>query len=349
MSKKKKISGFFAMVLVLVLLAVAGFYIYKQFFLASIRLKDKNSTFIYIGRDDTFDDVINDINNENIIENTASFEWLAKKMELDKNIHPGKYRILNGMNMRQIINLIKYNKEEKVKLNYNFQIHTLDEFVEYTDDKLALSSSEIEELLANEEMLAKRFKLDPESCFAIIVPGVYEVSWALSADELFSLLEERYNKVWNATRVNLVKKSGYSIQEIITIASIVQSESTIESEQEKIAGVYINRLNCDMPLQADPTLRFANKAFDTQRFWNSDKKINSPYNTYKYKGLPPGPICLVYTQAIDATLNYTKHNYLYFCAKPQLNGYSDFSRNFSQHQKYAQSYQRAMSKRGITR
>jgi UPF0755 protein len=102
-------------------------------------------------------------------------------------------------------------------------------------------------------------------------------------------------------------------------------------------------------LQADPTLRFANKSFDTQRFWNSDKETNSPYNTYKYKGLPPGPICLVYTQAIDATLNYAKHNYLYFCAKPQLNGYSDFSADYEQHKKYAAAYQRAMSKRGITR
>jgi len=349
MAKKKKISGFLLTLIFLFLLASVGFYVYQKFFTGSIHLKDKNSTFIFIERDDTFEDVINDINAENIIESLESFEWLAKKMNLDRNIHPGKYRIQNGMSMRQIINLIKYNKQQRVRLTYNFQIHTLDEFVSYTGDKLEVSESEIEDFLSDEKALHENFKLDPENSFAMIVPGVYEVSWAISASELFSLLKERYAKVWNSTRTDRAKKAGYSIAEITTIASIVQSESSIESEQEKIAGVYINRLNCGMPLQADPTLRFANKSFDIQRFWNSDKKINSPYNTYMYKGLPPGPICLVYPQAIDATLNYVKHKYIYFCAKPELNGYSDFSTNFTQHQKYAAAYQRAMTKRGITR
>lgn len=349
MAKKKKKSGLLMSLVFLCLLAAGVFYVYQKFFAGAIHLKDKSSTFIYIERDDSFEDVISDINAENIIENPESFEWLAKKMDLDKNINPGKYRITNGMNMRQIINLIKYNKQEKVKLTYNFQIHTLDAFVSYTDDKLEISESEIEDFLADENALYENFKLDPENAFAMIVPGVYEVGWAITAEELFSVLKEKYSKLWNTTRVNLAKKVGFTVPEIVTLASIVQSESSIRSEQQKIAGVYINRLNSNMPLQADPTLRFANKTFDVQRFWNSDKKINSPYNTYMYKGLPPGPICLVYPQAIDATLNYVKHKYFYFCAKPQLNGYSDFSTDFAQHQKFAQAYQRAMSKRGITR
>jgi UPF0755 protein len=158
-----------------------------------------------------------------------------------------------------------------------------------------------------------------------------------------------YQQRWSAARLAQVKKTGFSVPEIITLASIVQSESSIQSEQSRIAGVYINRLKTGMPLQADPTLRFANKRFDAQRFWDSDKEINSPYNTYKYKGLPPGPVCLVYPQALDATLNYIKHRYLYFCAKPELNGYSDFSVSYNEHCKYAAAYQKAMSKRGITR
>jgi UPF0755 protein len=270
-------------------------------------------------------------------------------MELEQNIHAGKYRITNGMNMRQIINLIKYDKQEKIKLTYNSQIHNLDEFITYTDEKLELNEEELEDYVGDEKKLNDDFGLDPSSAFALVVPGVYEVSWAISSDDLFELFKGKYSKIWNASRLALAKKTGYSVPDIITMASIVQSESHIESEQEKIAGVYFNRLKTGMPLQADPTLRFANKAFDVQRFWNSDKEINSPYNTYRYKGLPPGPICLVYPQAIDATLNYAKHKYIYFCAKPQLNGYSDFSSNYDQHCKYASAYQRAMSKRGITR
>jgi UPF0755 protein len=330
-----------------VLIAIGAFYAYREFFGPAIKLKDKNYTFIYIESSDSFENVISDINSENIIKDLKAFTWLAKKMDLDKNINPGKYRITNGMNMRQIINLIKYNKEEKIKLTYNSQIHNLDEFVAYTADKLEMNENEIEEYLTDEKKLETNFKLDPDNCFAMIIPGVYEVSWAIRTDDFFNVLKNKYNQVWNDNRINKVKKMGYSIPEVVTLASIVQSESAIESEQEKIAGVYLNRINKGMLLQADPTLKFANKDFDAKRVYDADKETNSPYNTYKFKGLPPGPICLVGIQAIDATLNYNKHKFIFFCAKPQLNGYSDFSVTYSQHQKFAEQYQRAMDKKGI--
>lgn len=347
MSKRKK-SGVLVSLVVLALIAAAGFYAYKKFF-ARVNLKDKSYTYIYIEHGDTFEDVIGDINSENIIQNLESFEWLAKEMELDKNIHPGKYRVLNGMTMRQIINLIKYNKQEKVKLTYNSQIHDLEEFVTYTDEKLELSASDLEDVLTDDKKLNDLFGLDPDNCFALVVPGVYEVSWAITGEELFKLIKDRYAKLWNTSRLSQSKRLGFTVPEILTIASIVQSESAIESEQEKIAGVYINRLKKGMPLQADPTLKFANKNYDAKRVYDVDKEINSPYNTYRYKGLPPGPICLVNQQAIDATLNYSKHKFIFFCAKPQLNGFSDFSTTYDQHRKFASAYQKAMDKKGISR
>jgi UPF0755 protein len=345
----KKIKSKIVSLIVILALGAAGYFVYQKFVAGAIQLKGKNYTYIYIEKNDTFEDVINDINSENIIDNLEAFEWMAKKMELDKNIHPGKYRINNGMTKRQIINLIKYNKQEKVKLTFNSQIHNLDEFVVYVSDKLELNEDELENYLTDEKKLDEDFKLDPENCFALVVPGVYEVSWAISGDELFKILKERYNSIWNDKRKASAKKMGFSIAEVITLASITQSESGIESEQEKIATVYINRLNKGMLLQADPTLKFANKNFDAQRVLDADKEIDSPYNTYRYKGLPPGPICLVYTQAIDAVLNHTKHNFIFFCAKPDLNGFSDFSVTYEQHQKYATAYQKAMDKRGINR
>lgn len=348
MSKKKN-NKWLAAIVVFALLCGGGYFVYTKYFAGAIHLKNKNYTFIYIENNDTFEDVINDINAENIIDDLKAFEWLAKKMNLDKNVNPGKYRITNGMTMRQIINLIKYNKQEKVKLTYNTQIHNLDEFVSYTADKLELNENEIEEYISDDNILQKTFDLDPDNCFAMITPGVYEVSWAISLDDLFKELKNEYVSIWNRNRINKAKKMGYSVSEVITLVSIVQSESSIASEQQKIAGVYINRLNKNMMLQADPTLKFANKNFDAKRVLDEDKEINSPYNTYKYKGLPPGPICLVYPQSIDAVLNYTKHKYIYFCAKPSLNGYSDFSETYAQHQKYAEAYQKEMNKRGINR
>lgn len=345
---KKSNGGFIVSVIILLAVAFGAYYAYQQFF-AKVNLKDKNYTYIYIEHDDSFEDVISDINAEGIIENLESFEWLAKQMKLEDNIHAGKYRINKGMNMRQIINLIKYNKQEKVKLTLNSQIHTFEEFIIYTADKLSLEEGEIEDYFLDEKRLLSEFNLDPDNAFAMVVPGVYEVSWAINAEELFETLQQKFNKVWNQTRRNQCKQMKLSVAEVITLASIAQSESNIRSEQEKIAGVYLNRLNKNMLLQADPTLKFANKNYDAQRVLDQDKAIDSPYNTYKYKGLPPGPICLVSISAIDATLNYKKHNYLFFCAKPQLNGYSDYSVTYDQHCKYANAYQKNLNKRGINR
>ncbi len=347
MSKKGR--GKIISLILILALGAGGYFIYQKYIAGAIHLKDKNYTYVYIESNDTFEDVINDINSDNIIDDLQAFEFLAKKMDLDKNIHPGKYRITNGMTKRQIINLIKYNKQEKVKLTFNSQIHNLEEFVAYVDDKLELNEEDLENYLSDEKKLYDDFKLDPDNAFALIRPGVYEIGWASSIDEFIAALKQTYDATWSEKRKALAKKIGFSVPEIITLASIAQSESAIESEQEKIAGVYINRIRKDMLLQADPTLKFANKNFDVQRVLDADKEINSPYNTYKNKGLPPGPICLVSIQSIDAVLNHIKHKYIFFCAKPELNGYSDFSCTYEEHLKYANAYQKAMNKRGINR
>jgi UPF0755 protein len=253
------------------------------------------------------------------------------------------------MTMRQIVNLIRYNKQEKVKLSYNTQIRDMDDFIRYTDEKLGLEESELLDFLEDDKNFDPKFGFDPGNRFAVVVPGVYEVSWAVSAAELFHLLDEKFSQVWTPARVTKAKKMGLTVAEAITLASIVQSESGIASEQRKIAGVYVNRLSRQMPLQADPTLKFANKAYDARRVLDADKLTGSPYNTYRFKGLPPGPICLVGTQAVDATLNYEAHNYIYFCAKPELNGYSAYSSSYEQHQRNAAEYRRALDRMGISR
>ena len=184
---------------------------------------------------------------------------------------------------------------------------------------------------------------------ALIVPETYELNWTTHINDLFILLEKSYDNVWTKAKKNKAKSLGYTIPELVTIASIVQSESAIKTEQQKIAGVYINRLKQDMKLQADPTVVFANGNFEAQRVLNVDKEIDSPYNTYRYRGLPPGPICLVKPSVIDAVLNYTKHNYTYFCAKADFSGYSNFTNDYKVHMKNAAAYQEALNKKGIKR
>ncbi|HWY13376.1 MAG TPA: endolytic transglycosylase MltG [Bacteroidia bacterium] len=327
----------------------AGYWAYVNLYKPNVNLEGKNFKYVYIPTGSDFETTLNALYSENVIENHKTFEWMAKRMDLDKNIHPGRYRINNRMNNRQIILMLKNGKEEKVKLTFNSQIRTKEEFIEYLDSKLELNFDELDEYLSDDVSLEKEYGLDPDNIMTLILPNTYDVSWIIKKEELFAQIKKYFNSVWTKDRRDKCKKMGYTVVEATTLASIVQGESAIQSEQQKIAGVYINRLKKNMAMQADPTLKFANCNFDVQRVTNADKQIDSPYNTYKYKGLPPGPICLVNLQSLDAVLNYTKHNFVFFCARPDLGGYSDFSSSYEEHLKYADAYQKALDAKGIKR
>lgn len=349
MSFGKKIISSVIFLVVVAGIAAGGYWVYINLYKSNVNTEGKNYKYVFIPKDADYELLLDILYNEKVIENHTSFEFMAKRMELDKNVHAGKFKVSKGMNNRQIILMLKNNRQEKVKLTFNTQIRNKEELIEYLDNKLELSYDDIEEYLHDDVMLEKKFGMDPDNIMALILNNVYEVSWAITTEDLFDEIKDYFDTVFNKTRKEKAQKAGFSIPEVVTIASIVQSESGIYSEQQKIAGVYINRLKKDMPLQADPTLKFANKNYDVQRVTNADKEINSPYNTYKNKGLPPGPICLVGTQAIDAVLNYNKHNYIFFCARPDFSGYSDFTSTYEQHQRNADAYQKALDKKGILR
>lgn len=336
-------------VVILAALAFGGYWAYENIFKSNVHLNGKKFTYIYIKTNATLDDVLDELYSENIIDDHESFEWTAKSMHLADHINPGKYRIDAKMSNRSIVKMIVNGKQEKVKLFFNSQIRTKEQFIDYVSEKLEIEKGELEDYCSNEDILADQYGLNSENFMALIVPETYEINWTTHINDLFILLEKSYDKVWTKAKKEKAKSLGYSVPEIVTIASIVQSESGIKTEQQKIAGVYINRLKQDMRLQADPTVVFANGNFDVQRVLSADKEIDSPYNTYKYKGLPPGPICLVSPTTIDAVLNYTKHNYTYFCAKADFSGYSNFTNDYKVHMKNASAYQEALNKKGIKR
>ena len=335
--------------LVLLTLMLVGYWAYENIIKNNVHLDGKKYTYIYIKTNATFDDVLDELYNQNIIDDHQSFEWMAKEMDLPQHINSGKYRIDAKMSNRSIIKMIINSKQEKVKLYFNSQIRTKEQFIEYVSEKLEIHKSELENYCSDKSVLANEFGLNEDNFMALIIPKTYEVKWTTHLNDLFSLLKQSYKAVWTKDKIAKANSIGYSAPEITTLASIVQSESSIVSEQKKIAGVYINRLKKDMKLQADPTIVFANQKFDVQRVLSADKDIDSPYNTYRYKGLPPGPICIVNPQSIDAVLNYTKHQYTYFCAKPDFSGYSRFTVDYKVHQKNAKEYQQALNDKGIKR
>ncbi len=335
--------------LVLGALAFGGFWAYENIFKSNVHLNGKKFTYIYIKTGATFNDLLDELYSQNIIDDHESFEWMAKSMHLPEHINSGKYRIDAKMSNRSIAKMIISGKQEKVKLSFNSQIRTKEQFIEYVSDKLEIESGELEDYCSNEDILGEEYGLNSENFMCLIVPKTYEVNWTTHIDDLFLLIEKSYSAVWTKAKKDKAKSIGYSVSEVVTIASIVQSESAIKTEQQKIAGVYINRLKQDMKLQADPTVVFANGNFDVQRVLSVDKEIDSPYNTYRYRGLPPGPICLVKSSVIDAVLNYSKHNYTYFCAKADFSGYSNFTNDYKVHMKNASAYQEALNKKGIKR
>jgi UPF0755 protein len=335
--------------LVLAALAYGGFWAYENMFKNNVHLNGKKFTYIYIKTNATFDDLLDELYSQNIIDDHESFEWMAKEMDLPEHINSGKYRIDAKMSNRSIAKMIINGKQEKVKLSFNSQIRSKEQFIDYVSDKLEIENGELEDYCSNDDILADEYGLNSENFMSLIVPETYEVNWTTHINDLFVLIEKSYNDVWTKIKKEKAKNLGYSVAEVVTLASIVQSESAIKTEQQKIAGFYINRLKQDMKLQADPTIVFANGNFDVQRVLSSDKNTDSPYNTYRYKGLPPGPICLVNPSTIDAVLNYTKHNYTYFCAKPDFSGYSNYTNDYNVHMKNASAYQEALNKKGIKR
>lgn len=347
-SGKKTLLKIFLFAFVL-FLGIGSYLGYFAFLKKNIYLDGKKSKIICIPSSSSYSELLKILEEENIFKNKESFEWLAGRMNLEKEFKPGRYRILSGMTNRELINLLKYGKQEKVKIIFNSADRTLSDIINELSEKLEISESELEEFFEDERRLDENYGFNEESIRCLFIPGTYELEWTTHLDDFMKLMKKEYESIWNQSRIQKAKNMGYTPVEICTLASIVQCESGIESEQKKIAGVYLNRLKKDMPLQADPTLIFARGDFSIQRVRNGDKELNSPYNTYKNKGLPPGPICLPYLKTIDAVLNHAKHNYLYFCAKPQLNGYSDYSETYEQHMKYANAYHKAMDQKGINR
>lgn len=325
------------------------FSAYLFFFKPNIYLDGKKYKFIYVPTACRYDELITILEEENILQDRKTFEWLARVYDLKSTFKPGKYKVVAGMTNRQLINNLKNGKQEKVKITFNAADHFNEDLIKKIADKLEITEEELQAFFVTETPIRQKHNFTNENLRCFFIPETYELNWNTSLPDFMKMLDENYMDFWIPARKQKAQRAGLSDAEVIVLASIVQSESAIAEEQQQIAGVYMNRLLKNMPLQADPTLIFAKGDFSIQRVRNKDKEIDSPYNTYKNKGLPPGPICLPYPQAIDAVLNYNKHSFLYFCSKPNLNGYSDYSVTYEEHKKYADAYQIEMDKRGIKR
>ena len=301
-----------------------------------IKTSDGKDVSLYIPTGADYQYVKNELVSLDVLQSKNAFDWLAKKSHYNENVHPGRYVLIDGMTNQQLINMLRMGYQTPVKVVFN-NMRTIEQLAGRISEQIEADSiSIVDAIYANDNVDATTF-----------IPNTYEFYWNTDADDFVEKMIVEYNRFWNESRLQKAEEKKLSPRQVSILASIVDKETTKTSEMPRIAGVYMNRLNKHWPLQADPTLVFALGDYNIRRVLDVHKNIDSPYNTYKYAGLPPGPICIPSIAAIDAVLNAEKHNYFYFCAKDDLSGYHVFAKTITEHNKNAEKYRRSLNKNKI--
>lgn len=335
----------YGILIVFIIAGIKGIDIYRKAFKPNIFTKNKKQQYLFVPTGSAYDDVLELLYTNKLIKNKSTFEWAAERMNYKKHIRPGKYKLKNRMTNHKLILMLRSGEQEPVKLTFN-DIRTLEKLAGIVSRKIEAEDSAIINLLHNKEYI-NQIGFNEYTIIGLFIPNTYEFYWNTSPDQFISRMLDEYNSFWTKARKSKAEQMNLTQNEVVTLASIVDEESSKEEEDPIIAGVYINRLKKGIKLQADPTVRYAHGDFSMRRILTKHLSIESPYNTYKYYGLPPGPIRIPSITSIDAVLNYKKHDYLYFCAKDDFSGYHYFAKTLAQHNKYARLYQRALNKRRI--
>lgn len=344
--KKKKL-GLLILAVAFVAIVTAGviaYNYYKGFFAPNVTAE---SEYLYIYTHWGFEDVMTSVGELNAVNDTGSFRWAATKMDYPVRVKPGRYKLEPGMNNRTLINKLRGGFQDPVKLRFE-NVRLKENLASVLANQLEPDSIAFINLL-NDESLAARYGFDRDNLFSLFIPNTYEFYWNTSAERFAERMHDEYRKFWNDDRKAKAAKLNLSAQEVSVLASIVKGEALHTDEMPAIAGLYINRLRKGMLLQADPTVIFANNDFTIRRVLYKHLRTDSPYNTYLYRGLPPGPIMMPSIAAIDAVLNYQQHNYIYMCAKDDFSGYHNFAVTQAEHNINARKFQQALNERNIKR
>ena len=308
-------------------------------------LQGKSVAYLYIPTGSGFNEVEILLQRDKFLKNASSFEWVAYRKHYENKVRPGRYRIRNGMSNNELINLLRSGKQEPVRVTFQ-NIRNREDLAGKISQQIEADSLSLLKLLRDAGYL-KQYGVDSLNSFVLFIPNTYEFYWNTTADQFIRRMSREKSKFWNDARKNKCRIAGFSIPQAVILASIVERETAKDKEKPVIAGVYINRLKKGWPLQADPTIIFAWNDYTIKRIQNKHLKINSLYNTYSHKGLPPGPICLPSIASLEAVLNYDQHHYMFFCAKDDLSGYHVFTSNLAAHNRNAKKYQAAIKKLNI--
>lgn len=339
----KKLITIMTLVLALVTVVIAGKLVQRVW--GSNIKRGKPDYTIYIPTGSTYEDVLSIFKKEDLLKDVESFDWVARKMNYPNHVYPGRYVLDRRMNNRRLVKLLRSGIQTPLMVTLN-KFRTKVDLAGYISTKIETDSLALMELLGDRGFLAE-YELTPDNVMAVFLPDTYEFFWTTDAREFFNRMYKEYKRYWDGTRKEKALKEGLDPLEVTILASIVEEETNVFDERPTIAGVYLNRLDRHMKLQADPTVKFALQDFGLKRILTIHTEFKSPYNTYVVDGLPPGPICTPSKNAIEAVLNAEDHDYLYFCAKDDFSGAHVFSKTHREHINNAKRFHQALSRNGI--
>jgi len=345
MTKKTKYSilGLALAFLVFALAAAAAFY--WLVFMPQFHPQEK--AYVYIDRDDNVDSVFVKVKQVGNANHIWGLEWMSEMKDYPSYVKTGRYPIMPDDDAYHLLSRLLRGYQEPLNVTLN-SVRTLDRLAGSLGRQLMIDSLEIAQAIADSALI-HRMGYDKTSLPSLFVPDTYEMYWNISVEELMERLHKEHDNYWNATRKQQAEKIGLTPLQVVTLASIVEEETANDGEKPQVAGLYMNRLHKGMLLQADPTVKYAIQGMGRHRVLNSDLTVDSPYNTYRYPGLPPGPIRVPSKVGIEAVLKYARHNYIFMCAKEDFSGTHNFAVTLAEHMRNARRYQQALNERRIYR
>lgn len=340
---KKLLAGI--LIFVSIMLATLSFYFYQVAKAPNLQV-DKADTYLLIPTGGTYRNVIDSLKKNDILHDELSFSFLAKLLDYQEAVKPGRYLIRKNMGNREALLMLRAGRQTPVKLTFN-NIRLKNELANKLCRNIEADSVALRNML-NDTKFVKELGFDTTTIMCMFLPNTYELYWNTSAEELLKRMHKEYEKFWTQERKQKAAAMNFTPIQVSILASIVQAEQAQKAdERPRVAGLYINRLKTGMPLQADPTLVFGLRNFGLKRILKVHMEVDSPYNTYRNTGLPPGPINLPSISSLNAVLNHEKHNYVYMCAKEDFSGYHNFAVDYDDHLRNARLYQKALNAANI--
>jgi UPF0755 protein len=327
------------------ILCMVGVIAFAYYFTLTNFSAKSETQYLYVDSDDTVDSIIAKLTPMASQHAITGLRTMIRHSNYENNPRTGRFAIEPGRNIFSTFRMLKNGQQSPIMLTLP-ESKTMEQLAAQLSKKLMIDSTAIVTALTNQESV-KALGYDTCTIACMMVPNTYEVYWNISIDALLKRLKKEHDAFWNYDRQHRAEVIGLSPNEVCTLASIIDEETSNNAEKPMIAGMYLNRLAQDMPLQADPTVKFALKNFGLRRIYHDMLRIDSPYNTYANTGLPPGPIKIASIKGIDAVLNRVQHDFLYMCAKEDFSGTHNFARTYSEHLQNAARYAAALNQRGI--